>query len=470
MPAAITLGLAIAACGIPARCAQPPNFVLAMADDQGAGDMGYCGHPVVKTPNFDSLSREGLRFDRFYAAAPVCSPTRGSVMTGRTPNRFGCFKWGYMLRPQETTIAEALKKVGYATGHFGKWHLGSLRPDSTTSPGASGFDTWFSSPNFFDVDPWMAREGKAEHASGEGSEIIVDAALKFIAAAAKDGRPFLAVVWFGSPHSPHVGTSADLALYEDQPPKMRPFLAEITAMDRAMGKLRKGLKDAGISDNTVLWYCSDNGAIPEGSTGGLRGKKGTLWEGGLRVPALLEWPGRISSPRLIDAPCCTFDIFPTVMEMAGAPVPDKPPLDGVSLLSLIEGRSTSRQRPMGFWDYPIKGLPVKSTELLETLSREQLSNATRPTTEMEPIPAPQCRSDYPANEFPGHAAWIADDWKLHRIQGKDGTVTCELYHLKPDPTESQDLAPSQPDRTSRMRHDLESWLQSVVASLNGKDY
>lgn len=469
MDAMKLLPLFLAAC-CTARAADTPNFVLAMADDQGAGDMAYCGHPVLRTPNFDSLSREGVRFDRFYAAAPVCSPTRGSVMTGRTPNRFGCFKWGYALRPQEVTVAEALRKIGYTTGHFGKWHLGSLRPDSPTSPGHSGFDTWISSPNFFDVDPWLARNGKAFHASGEGSEIIVDAALEFIRRAAKKGRPFLAVVWFGSPHAPHIGTGQDLALYKDQPEKMRPFLAEITAMDRAMGKLRKGLLDAGVSRDTVLWYCSDNGAIPQGSTGGLRGKKGSIWEGGLRVPALLEWPARVTAPISIDAPCCTFDIFPTLLEMAGAPLSEKPPLDGTSLLSLIEGRSKSRNKPLGFWDYAIKGLPVKSSELLEKLSQEQLAGAVRPAPEAEPIPAAQCRSDYPTNVFPGHAAWIADDWKLHRIQGKDGTVKCELYHLMPDPTESRDLMPTERDRASRMRADLESWLQSVVASLNGKDY
>src|SRR6266446_1626366 len=106
-----------------------PNFILAMADDQGWGDMAYSGHPVVKTPNFDDLARTGLRFDRFYAGAPVCSPTRASVMTGRTPNRMGCFQWGNTLRPQEVTVAEVLKQAGYTTGHFGKWHLGSLRPD-----------------------------------------------------------------------------------------------------------------------------------------------------------------------------------------------------------------------------------------------------------------------------------------------------------------------------------------------------
>lgn len=453
-----------------ALASDPPNFVLAMADDQGAGDMAYCGHPALKTPNFDSLSREGLRLDRFYAAAPVCSPTRGSVMTGRTPNRFGCFKWGYTLRPQEITVAEALKTAGYTTGHFGKWHLGSMRADSPTSPGRSGFDTWFSSPNFFEIDPWMAREGKAVRTSGEGSQVIVDAALEFIRGAAKAKRPFLAVVWFGSPHSPHIGTEADLALYKDQPEKTRHFLAEITAMDRAIGALRQGLRDAGVAENTLLWYCSDNGAIPGGSTGGLRGKKGNIWEGGLRVPGLIEWPAKIRSPRASAVPCGTWDIFPTLLELAGASIPNRPPLDGISLAPLLDGTMASRPKPMGFWDYNIAGLPSKSTDLLEALAHEQASGSVRPAADAEPIPQAQLRADYPTDSFPGHAAWTDNEWKLHRIQDKLGSVKWELYNLTNDRTESQDLAPALPDRTATMRAALEDWLRSVVASLNGKDY
>ncbi|MHC4308498.1 MAG: sulfatase-like hydrolase/transferase, partial [Planctomycetota bacterium] len=143
-----------------------PNIILCMADDQGWGDMAYNGHPVLKTPNFDAMAAAALRFDRFYAAAPVCSPTRGSVMTGRHPNRFGCFKWGHTLRPQEVTIPEALKKAGYVTGHFGKWHLGSVRKVCPVNPGASGFDEWLSAPNFFDNDPILSREGVAVQTQG----------------------------------------------------------------------------------------------------------------------------------------------------------------------------------------------------------------------------------------------------------------------------------------------------------------
>src|SRR5581483_8822882 len=238
------------------RAGERPNIVLVMADDQGWGDMAYNGHKVLKTPNFDDMARTGLRFDRFYAAAPVCSPTRGSVLTGRHPNRFGCFQWGHALRPQEITLAEVLKKLGYVTGHFGKWHLGSVRSGSPVNPGASGFDQWLSAENFFDIDPILSRAGQATQLKGDSSMVTVDAALEFIAGGAKKKEPFLAVVWFGSPHAPHKALDQDRALYADQPPALRHFYGEISAMDRAFGKLRGALKKLGIHENTILWYCS----------------------------------------------------------------------------------------------------------------------------------------------------------------------------------------------------------------------
>ena len=449
---------------------QKPNFVLCMADDQGWGDMAYNGHPALKTPVFDEMARTGWRFDRFYAAAPVCSPTRASVMTGRTPNRMGAFSWGYNLRPQEITVAEALKTAGYTTGHFGKWHLGSVRADSPVCPGHSGFDDWLSAYNFFEVDPRLSDRGKAVKMTGEGSEVIVGRALEFIRKAKQSGTPFLAVVWFGSPHAPHVGTERDLALYRDQPPRQQHFLAEITAMDRAMGQLRAGLRAEGLADNTLLWYCSDNGAIPQGSTGGLRGRKGTLYEGGIRVPGLMEWPARLRQPRKITVPCGTVDIYPTLLELAGVKISKQPVLDGISLVPLLDGKMASRPRPMGFWDYAIAGIGTPSEQWMKRLADEQEAGKVLPASQIEPIPAAQLRSDYADNTFGRHAAWLDGDWKLHRIETKPGSVKWELYNLAADREESQDLFAAEPQRAARMRGELETWLKSVVASLNGKDY
>src|SRR5436190_10400270 len=162
------------------RAADRPNFVLCMADDLGWGDVAYNGNADVQTPVLDELARSAARFDRFYAAYNVCSPTRAAFMTGRTPIREGIFSWGWSLRPEEITIAECLKPAGYATGHFGKWHLGTLHELSATSPGGQGFDEWWSSPNFYENDPLFSHQGTIVKMKGESSEVTVDAALDFI--------------------------------------------------------------------------------------------------------------------------------------------------------------------------------------------------------------------------------------------------------------------------------------------------
>jgi arylsulfatase A-like enzyme len=446
-----------------------PNVVLCMADDQGWGDMAYNGHPILKTPHFDDMAATALRCDRFYAAAPVCSPTRGSVMTGRHPNRFGCFQWGHPIRPQEITVAEALKKAGYVTGHFGKWHLGSVCKGSPVNPGAKGFEEWFSAPNFFDNDPIMSREGVAVPTSGESSMVTVDAALAFIRKHASSSRPFLAVVWFGNPHSPHEALEPDLSLYKDQNQKLRNFYSEITAMDRAFGKLRQELRTLGIHQNTILWYCSDNGGLPGvGVTGG-RGNKGQVYEGGLRVPAILEWPARIPRPRTTNVPCNTSDIYPTLLEIAGTKMDRQPPLDGISLVPLIDGRMTSRPRPMGFWNHSTPGIATPSKQWMASLYQAQQAGQEVDDPARLFLDAGKITTQHPEDNFPGHAAWLDWPWKLHRIDTK-GRRKVELYNLAEDPDESDDQADRHRDRVKSMQTQLEAWLLSVIRSLNGRDY
>jgi len=446
-----------------------PNIILCMADDQGWGDMAYNGHPVLKTPNFDATAASALRFDRFYAAAPVCSPTRGSVMTGRHPNRFGCFRWGHTLRPQEITIAEALKTAGYVTGHFGKWHLGSVCKGSPVNPGASGFDEWFSAPNFFDNDPILSREGVAIQTKGESSMVTVDAAIEFIRKHANSPKPFLAVVWFGSPHGPHEAIERDRALYEDQSKKLQHFYGEITGMDRAFGKLRQELRKLVIHENTILWYCSDNGGLPGVGTTGGRANKGKVYEGGLRVPAILEWPARIPRPRVTDVPCNTSDIYPTLLEIVGVEMKNQPPLDGVSLAPLIDGMMKSRPKPMGFWDHPTGGISTPSKKLMSELLELQKSGEEVDNPSRLRLNAGKIVRKYPEDSFPGHAAWLNWPWKLHRIESKKG-VKLELYNLAKDPEESNDLAAQNGERVRAMKAELERWLESVIRSLNGEDY
>ncbi|MFI4848194.1 MAG: sulfatase-like hydrolase/transferase [Gimesia chilikensis] len=462
-----------------AEKAARPNIVLCMTDDQGWGETSFNGHPVIKTPHLDDMAASGLRLDRFYAAAPVCSPTRGSFLTGRHPNRFACFSWGHTLRPQEVTVAEAVKSAGYTTGHFGKWHLGSVQANSPVSPGNSGFDEWVSSPNFYENDPYMSHNGMVEQLKGESSRVTVDAALDFMKGAQKKEQPFLAVIWFGNPHLPHEAVDQLKALYPDQSPALQNYFGEISGVDRAMGHLRRQLRDLGLAENTLLWFTSDNGPRPpqfrkngprSQATGGLAGYKGNLWEGGIRVPSLIEWPAVIKKPETSDMPCGTIDIYPTVLALTGAKVSHQPTLDGESLLPLIEGHKMSRDKPMGFWTYPIKGHPKRSTDILLALQKQQSPGKPNPPGPVPDADAGSLKTRYSRVELPGSAALIDGDYKVLKMESKKGTPKFTLYNLKQDPSEEHDLSKQEPQRFKKMKAALEGWQHSVVDSLNGKDY
>ncbi len=304
------------------RAAKFPNIVLVMADDQGWGQTGYYNHPILKTPNLDVMASAGLRFDRFYAAGPVCSPTRASVLTGRTHDRTGVLSHGFALHRQERTIGAALKKAGFATGHFGKWHLNGVRGPGVPvldsdphHPGHFGFEHWLTVTNFFDMNPVMSRMGKFEEFQGDSSEIIVAEALKFMEQSQQKDKPFFTVIWYGSPHSPWVASEQDQIKGETQ--RSANHHGELVAMDRSIGTLRAGLRKLGVADNTLVWFCSDNGGLKgvgHDSVGGLRGNKGSLWEGGIRVPGIIEWPSGIK-PRVTSHPASTMDILPTLVDL-----------------------------------------------------------------------------------------------------------------------------------------------------------
>ncbi|HQZ27780.1 MAG TPA: sulfatase-like hydrolase/transferase [Verrucomicrobiales bacterium] len=448
-----------------------PNIILVMSDDQGWGDIGYNGHPVLKTPNLDAAAASGLKFDRFYAAAPSCSPTRASVLTGRHPNRMGVFSWGMPIRPQETTLAEVLKREGYVTGHFGKWHLGSVRADSPVNPGANGFDRWVSASNFYDLNPELSDQGRDIKLKGEGSVATVDVALDWIREKALGEAPIFAVIWFGSPHFPHHAAPEDAALYADQPKKHREYLGEITGVDRAFGLLRNELTALGIKDNTLVWFNSDNGAMPVGDSGDARGGKHAVYEGGLRVPAFIEWPQGIPVPMVSPVRCCTTDIFPTILEVAGVSETGHRPLDGISLVPLIHGEMALRPIPLGFWNAGIPGTFTNpagvANKVLPKNEEWSAGKVERVTRRVEKIP----KQKFPDAVYSGHSAWISGDWKLHRISSSDGEkVKWSLYNLTNDPQENKDVAKAYPEIVVDLKVGMEAWLESVVQSLRGRDY
>jgi arylsulfatase A-like enzyme len=475
----------------------PPNIILCMGDDHGWDETGYNGHPHLHTPVLDEMAATGLRLDNFYSAHPSCSPTRGSVLTGRHPVRYGTFTPNWSIRPEEISVAAILRKAGYTCGHFGKWHVGPVKANSPTSPGAMGFDEWLSHDNFFEMNPVLSRNGAApQKIEGEGSEVIIDETIRFIGKAKKSGKPYCAVVWFGSPHEPYSGLEAGLKRYNDLPEKyqqqfvtltsmetgrpvkrrldkvLRERYAEITAMDRSIGKLRRFLKESGLRDNTILWYCGDNGVPGNVSvTTPFRGAKGQMYEGGIRVPGIIEWPARISKPQVTTVNAVTSDMLTTICDLVGQPLPDRP-MDGISLTPLIDGTMTARKSPIYFWSYNTANatkndpkpyidpaLQVGTTPLVKFLRGRRTRNFTN-------FHHPRITE----NDYAGDRVILDDRYKL-LVSGKPGSdAKSELFDLRSDPAEKKNLIETKPDVARKMQGQLRQWQQSALNSLTGADY
>ncbi len=462
-----------------------PNVILVMCDDLGWGDVGFNGSQICKTPHLDEMAANSLRFTRFYSAAPVCSPTRGSAMTGRHPYRYGIFfaNRGHMKK-QEVTLAEALKTQGYVTGHFGKWHLGTLttkikdanrgRPGNTedfSPPWHNGFDVCFSTeskvptwnplsvPKQFGPDEslrfgwipvddttktqhygthyWSGPEQLVnENINGDNSRIIMDRVVPFLETAAQKENPFLAVVWFHTPHLPVVTGEKYRSLYSDRSKREQLYYGSITAMDEQVGRLRKNLRNLNIAENTILCFASDNG--PEqttpGSAGPLRGHKRSLYEGGVRVPGLIEWPNKIQTGRTTNVPAVTSDYFPTMLGALGLQLKGQPlPIDGINLMPLIEGQMTKRPQPIGFQSGIQATLVGNRFKLVEMGTKS--------------IPEGAKKNKRPAEK-----------------------TTIALYDLTEDISESKNVAAAHPDVLKSMTTQLHAWQQSCQQSLQGSDY
>ncbi|MGH2570935.1 MAG: sulfatase-like hydrolase/transferase [bacterium] len=472
-----TIGVAIALLAPATAAVERPNVVLMMADDLGLGDLGHLGNPFVRTPNLDRLSRAGLRFDRFYAASPVCSPTRCSVLTGRHGYRSGNWRsrWG-RLPPEETTIAEVLREHGWTTGHFGKWHLGFTERTEPADPndhaedldadgeapldGADrgaleldrhGFDVQFSTfhqvptwdplvrtlgqqggrnwwypvavgePSHRVESPYRGDRGErvTENVDGDDSRILMDRVVPFVEDAVRRETPFLAVIWFHAPHYPVVAGPHTTALYADRSGFDQNYFGCITAMDEQIGRFRDALDGLGCLDDTMWWFCSDNGAARPESAAPFRKGKETLREGGLRVPSFLVWPARVTPGRSTFVPVTTSDYFPTILDLLDVRLADPvAPLDGISVRDVVEGtRIQGRPRTLGF-------------------------------------------------ESHGMIGAVRDRWKLLF----PGEQRLELYDLEADPDELHDVAAFHPDVLVELARWLDEWRRSVHASAQGADW
>ncbi|MCP5538421.1 MAG: sulfatase-like hydrolase/transferase [Akkermansiaceae bacterium] len=448
--------------------AKRPNIILVMADDQGYGDTGYTGHPFLKTPHLDAMARDSVVFNRFYAGAPVCSPTRASVLTGRTPMRTNVLHHGHYMRPAENTLAEELYKAGYRTAHFGKWHIGSVQKDSPASPGGQGFDEWLTGLNYFDRNPYLSHNGQYQQLKGQGTVLTMDAAIGFLDKHKAAQQPLFAVIWFPAPHSPHLEKSAQPNLYQDK--KAKGYFQEIALLDEQVGRLRSALRKMRISDNTIVWYCSDNGGLLPESSGG-RGKKGDVYEGGLRVPALLEWPEKLAH-KSVSTPASTSDIYPTLLALAGVKNTSTIPLDGIDLSSFLTGKKTRREQPIGFWHDYTAGEGTYSDRIIRALMLAQKAGKPTPFPErlLKNVNEYPKRKPYANGSQPGHAALLDWPYKIHAIGDKRKGTRFELYNLEQDPMEKLNLATKEPAVFKKMKTAVLDWQASVIRSLEGGDY
>ena len=411
--------------GLPRVAPERPNVLIFLADDLGWGDLGCYGHPRIETPHLDRFARQGMRLTQCYSASGVCSPSRSAILTGRTPYRNGVYRWipagsPVHLRTSEVTSASLLEAAGYQTCHVGKWHLNGLfnQPEQP-QPSDHGYDHWFATQNNAAPshrDPVnFVRNGEAVGAlEGYSSLLVVDEAIAWLRRRDPQ-RPFFLTVWTHEPHLPIETDPAIRERYSDlEDADLRQHHGNVTQLDLAFGNLMGALDELGLREDTLVVFTSDNG--PEGngrdgrtrgSTGGLRGRKRDVLEGGIRVPGIVRWPGRVRPGIEVSEPVIGTDLFPTACAVAGVPVPDDRVIDGASLLPLFAGGRVERPVPL-YWRCRIAGSGLQ-------------------------------------------VALRSGDWK---ILAPADLSRFELYHLGRDWRETTDLAAEEPEVLERLRGQL----------------
>ena len=348
------------------------NFVFILCDDLGYGDLGAYGNPVIKTPVLDSLAASGLTLTSCYAGAPVCSPARAAIMTGRNPNRVGIRDWipqnsGIYLHEEEMTVAELLQAAGYRTGLVGKWHLNSRTDGTEPTPTEHGFDYAFYTqnnaiPSHEDPVNFIRNWEAVGPLEGNSTSIIVDEAIDFLQQDAAHQQPFALFVMFHAPHEPVATPTAYQAMYPNYPDSATQpaYFGSVSLIDHEVGRLLRTLDELKLADQTFLMFTSDNG--PEtlnryrgarhshGTAAPLRGMKLDITEGGYRVPGIIRWPGHTPTSQTSDTPVCGTDILPTFCEIAGITLPGNVELDGASIVPVFRGQPVARDKPL-YWQY-----------------------------------------------------------------------------------------------------------------------
>lgn len=438
-----------------------PNIILILADDQGWQDLGCFGHPYLKTPNLDKLAQQGKALHQFYVNSPVCSPSRVAFMTGDYParhqshhiyrperqrNRMAQEGVPPYLDPSVQTITQVLQANGYRTGHFGKWHLGNV--NDAPSPHAYGIDEFKVVSAASQYESWPERKSEA-HWRNKSTELIVDECIQFINN--NKDAPFYLNLWTLLPHSVLDPSPEQLSIYADlstdsnhfvgwmreylasapdPDSQMKVWCASITALDQAIGRLLAYLEHTGLDENTIILYTSDNG--PEdyrvraaanagvGSAYQGRARKRSLYEGGIHVPAIIRWPGRISSGSVDKTSiACAVDWFPTVCEWAGiAPTFDQK--DGESVNEMLTGSPRGRRKPL-FWEW--RGNVIGAREY-----------------------------------YPPSLAMRRGPWKL--MMNPDRSEM-QLYNIENDPSELINYIVNKPELAEAMARELLEWKASL---------
>ncbi len=429
--------------------ARKPNIVFIVADDLGWNQVACYGNSFYETPNLDRLATEGMRFTDAYAACPVCSPTRASIMTGKYPARLHLTdyipgnpypfarvrtpQWTKFLPLEEVTIPEMLKPAGYVSGHFGKWHLNkdkNYRPGRPGDPGSQGFDDVLTTVKPKpDADP---------NADPHHMELITDRAIAFIKA--NRDRPFFCYVSHNAIHRPQLAPPALVAKYKAKPaadPERgnNPTAgAMVEMLDENVGRILETLKQLNLADDTLVVFFSDNGPLYGwDARKPLYGGKGDLYEGGIREPMIVRWPGVVPAGTVCRVPVSSIDFFPTFAEMAGVAVTD-PTVDGVSLLPLFRQTGTL-QRAALYWHYPHYHRLTSDDGVVD-----------------HPVsPASAVRE--------GNYKLI--EWIEKSVTGAGGAL--ELYDLEKDPGERDNLAQKMPDKAAELHRKLEAWRKAVNA-------
>ncbi len=441
---ALALCLSLAAATL---VAAPPNIVLMMADDLGAGDLSCYGSPQLQTPHLDQLAADGARFTDFYAASAVCSPSRGALLTGRFSVRAGIYSWIHAsqkmhLHEKEITIAELLKEAGYATAHAGKWHLGyDLETGSGPgpNPGDHGFDHWLATGN--NAAPSHAnpknfvRNGQAlGEIGGYSCQIVADEAIQWLESGRDPAKPFFLNVWF---HEPHQRVAAPEELNQrHQDTSLPAYYGCIENMDQAAGRLLAKLEAMGVAKDTLVIFTSDNGSYraDRANNRNLKGRKTSLWEGGIRVVSIFRWPGVVQPGSAPAQPAGLVDILPTLCEAAGIDPPAGRTLDGTSLLPLFRGQAFERAKPL-YWFY----------------------NPSRPVCVIRD--GDYCLIADPEIDLPRQnmfkEAFIGDIKKTALINHR-------LFNLRDDPGQENDLSEAQPERLRKMVAAMETLHRDVM--------